>query len=157
MEILVRRIAKKEKYTIGKLYIDGKYVCDTIEDKDRGLTQNMSVSYIKSHKVYGETAIPIGRYKVDMNTVSPKYSNPNKYKWAKKYGAKLPRLVDVPGFSGVLLHTGTTASDSCGCLIVGKNKAVGKVLDSVKTFYDLMDNYLVPARDRKEEIWITIE
>ena len=157
MELLVKRIAKKDTYTIGKLYIDGIYFCDTIEDKDRGLDQKMSLSEIKSKKVYGETAIPTGRYKVDMNTTSPKYSNPNKYKYAKKYDAKLPRILNIPGYEGVLIHTGNTASDTLGCVIVGKNTVVGKVLDSVNTFCKLMDDYLVPARDKNEEIWINVE
>jgi len=91
-----------------------------------------------------------------MNTVSKKYSNPFKYKWAKKYDSKIPRLLGVPGFEGVLIHTGNSASDSLGCIIVGKNTAVGKVLESVKTFYDLMDNYLIPAKNRGEQIILKI-
>ena len=62
MNILLKRIAKKETYTIGKLYIDNVYFCDTIEDKDRGLNQNMSINDINKKKVYGETAIPTGTY-----------------------------------------------------------------------------------------------
>ena len=75
MEILVKRIAKKPKYTIGKLYIDKKYICDTLEDTDRGLNQDMSLEEIKKKKVYGETAIPSGVYKVDMNTIRPKFKS----------------------------------------------------------------------------------
>ena len=157
MEVLIKRIAKKDTYTIGNLFIDGKYICDTLEDKDRGLTQKMPLSEIKSKKIYGETAIPTGRYKLDLNTVSPKYSNSSKYKWAQKYEGKLPRILNIPGFEGVLLHVGNSAQDSLGCPLVGKNKVVGKVLESTKTFTDLMDNYFVPARDKNEEIWITIE
>ena len=85
MEILVKRIAKKPKYTIGKMYIDGQYICDTLEDADRGLNQNMSLEEIKNKKVYGETAVPTGTYKVDMNTVSPKFKSRT---WAKPYGGK---------------------------------------------------------------------
>ena len=135
MEILVKRIAKKPKYTIGKLYIDEQYICDTLEDTDRGLNQNMSLEEIKKKKVYGETAIPAGTYKVDMNTVSPKFKSRT---WAKPYGGKLPRLVLVPGYDGVLIHPGNKAEDTLGCILVGENKAVGQVLNSQVTFKKIM-------------------
>ena len=135
MEILVKRIAKKSKYTIGKMYIDGQYICDTLEDTDRGLNQDMSLEEIKNKKVYGETAIPTGTYKVDMNTVSPKFKN---RVWAKPYGGKLPRLIAVPGYDGVLIHAGNRAEDSLGCVLVGENKAVGQVLNSQVTFKKVM-------------------
>ena len=135
MEILVKRIAKKSKYTIGKMYIDGQYICDTLEDTDRGLNQNMSLEEIKNKKVYGETAVPTGTYKVDMNTVSPKFKSRT---WAKPYGGKLPRLVLVPGYDGVLIHPGNKAKDTLGCILVGENKAVGQVLNSQVTFKKIM-------------------
>lgn len=135
MEILVKRIAKKSKYTIGKMYIDGQYICDTLEDADRGLNQNMSLKEINNKKVYGETAIPTGTYKVDMNTVSPKFKSRI---WAKPYGGKLPRLVLVPGYDGVLIHPGNKAKDTLGCILVGENKAVGQVLNSQVTFKKIM-------------------
>lgn len=135
MEILVKRIAKKSKYTIGKMYIDGQYICDTLEDTDRGLNQNMSLKEINNKKVYGETAIPTGTYKVDMNTVSPKFKSRI---WAKPYGGKLPRLVSVPGYDGVLIHPGNKAEDTLGCILVGENKAIGQVLNSQTTFKRVM-------------------
>ena len=135
MEILVKRIAKKSKYTIGKMYIDGQYICDTLEDADRGLNQNMSLEEIKNKKVYGETAVPTGTYKGDMNTVSPKFKSRT---WAKPYGGKLPRLVLVPGYDGVLIHPGNKAEDTLGCILVGENKAVGQVLNSQVTFKKIM-------------------
>lgn len=135
MEILVKRIAKKSKYTIGKMYIDGQYICDTLEDTDRGLNQNMSLEEIKNKKVYGETAVPTGTYRVDMNTVSPKFKSRT---WAKPYGGKLPRLVLVPGYDGVLIHPGNKAEDTLGCILVGENKAVGQVLNSQVTFKKIM-------------------
>ena len=135
MEILLKRIAKKSKYTIGKMYIDGQYICDTLEDADRGLNQNMSLKEINNKKVYGETAVPTGTYKVDMNTVSPKFKSRT---WAKPYGGKLPRLVLVPGYDGVLIHPGNKAKDTLGCILVGENKAVGQVLNSQVTFKKIM-------------------
>lgn len=154
MEIKVKRIAKKATYTIGKLYVDGKYVSDTIEDKDRGLTDDMPLELIKTKKVYGETAIPTGTYKLDMNTVSPKFKDRS---WAKPYGGKVPRLLNVKGFDGILVHPLNKASESLGCVGVGKNTIVGMVTDSTNTFKMLMDNYLVPAKKRGENITITIE
>ena len=71
MILRLRRIAKKQLYTIGKLYINGAYFCDTIEDKDRGLTQMMPLDLIKKIKVYKQTAIPTGTYTVAMGTRSP--------------------------------------------------------------------------------------
>lgn len=136
MEILVKRIAKKPKYTIGKLYIDEQYICDTLEDTDRGLNQNMSLEEIKKKKVYGETAIPAGTYKVDMNTISPKFKNRT---WAKPYGGKLPRLIEVPGYEGVLIHAGNKAEDSLGCVLVGENKVVGQVINSQASFKKVMN------------------
>jgi hypothetical protein len=144
MEIIVNRIAKKEHYTIGRLYVNGEYVCDTLEDAVRDV------------KIKHKTAIPAGRYKVAMTIVSPKYSNP-KYNWAMKYGGKLPRLLDVPNYEGILIHVGNTANDTSGCLLVGENKIVGQLVNSTKTFYRLMDEYMVPARERKEEVWIEIK
>lgn len=136
MEILVKRIAKKPKYTIGKLYIDEQYICDTLEDTDRDLNQNMSLEEIKKKKVYGETAIPTGTYKVDMNTISPKFKSRT---WAKPYGGKLPRLIEVPGYEGVLIHPGNKAEDSLGCVLVGENKVVGQVINSQASFKKVMN------------------
>ena len=153
MELLVERKWPKATYTIGRLYVEGVYVSDVLEDKDRGLTQNTPTTEIYKKKVYGQTAIPKGRYRVDMNTVSTKFRYRN---WALPYGGKLPRLLNVPGFAGVLIHVGNSPADTYGCVLVGENKQKGKVVNSTKCFRDLMDNYLIPAHNRKEEIWITI-
>lgn len=145
MEIRVKRIALKETYTIGRLYVDGEYICDTIEDKVRDI------------KIQNKTAIPYGRYKVAMNYKSPKYSNFDKYKWAKEYDGYLPRLIDVPEFDGILIHVGNTSLDTSGCLLVGENKEKGKVINSVATFNRLMKDYLLKAKEKNENIWIVIE
>lgn len=154
MELKVKRVAKKEDYTIGRLYIDNVYFSDVLEDKDRGLTQEMPLEEIQAKKVYGKTAIPKGTYEIDLNTVSPKFKDRS---WAKPYGGKLPRLVGVKGFDGVLLHPGSYSSDTSGCLLVGKNSIKGMVTDSQKTFMRLMAHYLLPAKVRGERITITIE
>lgn len=153
MEIKVKRKWKKEAYTIGKMYIDGEYVCDTLEDKDRGLTSNMSVAQICGVKIKGKTAIPTGEYFVDMKTVSPRFGGRAQYQFCK---GRLPRLCNTPGYQGVLIHIGNTAQDTEGCILVGENKAVGQVLNSTATFRKVYAN-LKAADERGERIWITIE
>lgn len=153
MEIKVKRIARKETYTIGKMYVDGAYICDTLEDKDRGLTSNMSVAQICGVKVHGETAIPTGRYLVDMKTVSPRFGGRAQYQFCK---GRLPRLCNTPGYQGVLIHCGNTAKDTEGCILVGENKERGKVLNSTATFRMLYP-ILKAADERGEQIYITIE
>lgn len=128
-----------ETYTIGHLYVNGKFFCDTLEDKDRGLNQQMSEQEIKKIKIKHETAIPVGMYYVDMNTVSPKYSDFVKYPYAKPYKGKMPRLQNVPGYDGVLIHPGNTISHTSGCILVGENKVKGQVINSQATWKKLMD------------------
>ena len=125
MKLELKRIALKQNYTIGKLYINGRYFCDTIEDTVRDINKN-GVFDGAEKKVMHETAIPYGTYKVIVNM------SPNKKRM-------LPRLLDVPHFEGILIHRGNTEKDSSGCIIVGENKAVGKVLNSTKYELELVD------------------
>lgn len=148
MEIRVRRIALKDTYTIGKMYIDGEYFCDVLEDRVRDLENQV--------KVPNKTAIPYGTYDITLDVKSTKYSDFNKYPWAKDYNGYLPRLTNVPLFLGILIHPGNTEHDSSGCLLVGENKVVGKVINSKTTFERLMKEYLLPAKKRDEKINITI-
>lgn len=140
MELLLKRIYSGSTYTIGHLYIDGNYYCDVLEDTDRGLSSDMTEEEIKKIKVYGKTAIPKGTYKVEV-TYSPKF---------KRY---LPILLNVKGFSGIRIHSGNSAEDTLGCLLVGFNKEKGKVLNSRVT----SDKLTALLRNTKEEIHITIE
>lgn len=129
MKIIVERLYKKEYYTIGKMYIDGEYFCDTLEDKVRP----------EGVKVYGETAIPYGTYKVVL-TYSPKFKR------------VLPELISVPMFSCIRIHRGNWASDTLGCVLCGKNKVKGGLTESADTEIKLMDKL-----KRADEIWITIK
>lgn len=103
-------------------------------------------------KIAGQSAIPYGTYKITMNVQSPKYSNYAKYPYARKYQGYFPRLVDVPHFDGILIHPGNTDKDSSGCILVGKNKAVGKVLESQSVWSSLMEYYFWPAKNRKNQL-----
>ena len=149
MELKLKRIARKETYTIGRLYVDGVRWCDTIEDKDRGLKQDMAQAYIKRIKVQGETAIPTGRFRVTLGVKSPRMSKKAAYQFC---GGFVPRLINVPGFDGILIHIGNTAKDSEGCILVGENKEVGKVLNSTATFCKLYEK----LKSAKGEIYITV-
>jgi hypothetical protein len=140
MEILVKREYKKKDYTIGKMYINGEYFCDTLEDTDRGLTQIMTLSEIKEVKEYGCTAIPTGRY-------------PVAYTYSSRFKKHLPLLLNVPAFDGVRIHSGNTHKDTEGCILVGKNTKVGAVLESTTTFKALYEK----LKSTKEDIYITIK
>lgn len=115
MELVLRRKFKGTKYTIGDLTVNGAFFCNTIEDVVRA----------PGVKVYGETAIPFGKYKVVM-------------RYSPKYKKVLPLLLDVPMFEGIRIHSGNTQLDSLGCIIVGENKVKGKVINSRKTMDKLL-------------------
>lgn len=124
MKLKLVRIANRPTYCIGKLYIDGVYFSDVIEDTDRGLDDSMSVKEIMSKKVKGQTAIPTGTYTIEI-TYSPKYKR------------MMPLLLGVKGYSGIRIHSGNTSKDTEGCLLVGKNTKVGMVTDSRNTYQKL--------------------
>ena len=135
MEILVERKWKKPNYTIGVLSIDGERFCETLEDTDRNLNSSMTVEQIKAIKKPNETAIPTGTYKITLDIFSPRFGNKSFYK--KVCGGKLPRILNIKGFDGVLIHCGNTNLDTSGCILVGRNLEVGKVLKSQETFEKL--------------------
>jgi len=153
MNLKIDRKWKKAAYTVGVLYVDGVRFCETLEDRDRGLLQTDKLSVIRSIKVYGETAIPVGAYTVAMNVVSPKYSTISWYK--DLCGGRMPRLVDVPGFEGILIHPGNDPTQTYGCVLVGRNTKVGQLTESKATFKRLYKR-MRDAADRGEKITITI-
>lgn len=153
ISLVLERAYRGKEYTIGKLYINNKYFCDTLEDVDRGLTYTMPLEKIQAIKIKDQTAIPIGQYKVAMNISSPKYSNFAKYPWAKPYQGKLPRLLNVPGYSGVLIHPGNTKNDTSGCILLGTNDIKGKVINSQKKWKEFME---IITKD-KDNIILTIK
>lgn len=160
MKLLLERIYTNSTYTIGHLYVvndDGskEYLMDTIEDTDRKLDDSMSEDDIKAKKVYCKTAIPTGTYQITMWVKSPSFSKKTYYK--KFCDGYLPRLIDVKGFDGILIHKGTNADNSCGCIIVGLNKVKGQVTDSQWAFEKLMNEYLLPCKKTNEKITIEIK
>lgn len=107
MKIKVDRIYKGESYTIGKMYLNGEYFCDTLEDA------------IRPVKIPNETAIPAGTYKVEV-TYSPRFKR------------NLPLLVDVPNYTGIRIHEGSNKDHTSGCILVGFNTSKGILSDSRK-------------------------
>lgn len=127
MKLTLKRIALRPTYTIGKLYIDDVYFCDTIEDTVRDINKNGKFDNGEK-KVYAKTAIPYGTYEIKW-TYSPRF---------KKY---TPQLMNVPSFEGIRIHSGNSSTDTEGCLLLGENKKVGMVLNSratINKFYPLI-------------------
>lgn len=127
MKLTLNRIALRSTYTIGRLYVDGNYFCDTLEDTVRDLNKNGKFDNGEK-KVYAKTAIPYGTYEIKW-TYSPRF---------KKY---TPQLMNVPSFEGIRIHAGNTSADTEGCLLLGENKKVGMVLNSratINKFYPLI-------------------
>jgi hypothetical protein len=141
MRLKLERKYFKDNYTIGNLYIDDQFFCNTLEDKNRDLNKNGRFDNGEM-KVYGETCIPFGKYKVTIN-MSP------------KFGRELPRLIDVPSFEGVLIHRGNTAEDSAGCILVGENKVTGKVLNSTP-YEERLVKVIKEAITHGEEVTVEI-
>ena len=154
MELIVDRKWKKQNYTISNLTIDGKWFCNVLEDKDRNLDSSMSIAKIRELKKPSITAIPRGTYEITLDVISPKYSTNSFYK--QVCNGKVPRLLNVKGFEGILIHAGNTDKDSAGCLLVGMNLERGKVLKSQETFRKLY-KMLSEAKLRGEYIQITIK
>ena len=153
MELTLHRKYKKQGYTIGNLYIDRDYFCDTLEDTDRGIKQTDDISHIKAVKIPKKTAIPTGIYNITMDVTSPKFNQRVFYREVCK--GKVPRILNVPCFSGILIHAGVTADNTEGCILVGKNRERGKLLESMATFTELYKR-LQNARNNGEEIIINI-
>lgn len=153
MKLTLKRIALRDSYTIGNLYVNGVYSCDTCEDVVRDLNKDGDLNDACEGKVYTKTAIPYGRYEVTMKVKSPKFSQKAAYSWCSGY---LPRLLNVSHFDGILIHAGNTAEDSAGCILVGENKVKGQVINSMATLKRLVP-ILKRASDSGEKIWISIE
>ena len=153
MELIVDRKWKKQSYTISNLIIDNKVFCQVLEDTDRGLDSSMSLAKILELKKPSITAIPRGTYEVTLDVYSPKFGSKSFYK--EVCNGKLPRLLNVKGFEGILIHAGNTDKDTAGCLLVGMNLEKGKVINSRETFRELY-KLLKDVHDEGEKITIKI-
>lgn len=153
MKIVVDRKWQKKDYTIGRMYIDGEFFCNTLEDPDRDLDQNMDIRVIRNRKIPNQTAIPTGIYEITLNIKSPKFSTYDFYDTV--CDGYLPRLLDVPGFTGILIHCGSNASHSSGCILVGNNTVKGGLTNSKEVFKKLY-NKMELAKNNDENIIIEI-
>ena len=142
LSFILKRGALKNTYTISKLYANGVYLCDVLEDKVRDINKNGKFDNGEV-KVYGETAIPYGTYEITIT-----YSN--------RFKRLLPLLLNVPDFDGIRMHPGNTAEDTHGCLLVGKNSEIGKITESKKTF-EMVFDLIQKAINRKDKVTITIQ
>ena len=142
MELKLERKYRSNNYCIDKLYINGKYFSDALEDPDRGLTDTMSLEEIQKIKIKGNTCIPYGTYNITI-TYSPRFKR------------NLPLINNVKGFEGIRVHNGNTPQDSSGCVLLGFNKIKGQVIDSkvtVNKFIDIVQN----ALNKGEKVTIEI-
>ena len=142
MNLILQRKYRYSDYCIDKLYIDGKYFSDILEDPDRGLTDSMSLEEIKRIKIKGNTCIPYGTYNITI-TYSPRFKK------------NLPLLNNVKGFDGIRIHSGNTPQDTEGCLLPGFNKVKGQVIDSRVTT-DKLIAQIQQVLNKGEKVTITI-
>lgn len=155
MKIQVKRTARNGTYTVGKVSIDGKYFCDSLEDTDRGVTQIMPFTSTggingfwtdakgnKIDKVPGRTAIPTGLYDATV------------YFWPK-FKCYCVQLLRVPGFTGILMHNGMTADHSEGCILLGKNNAIGR-LDGSRLYMDALAARVLAAEKMGERVTVEV-
>lgn len=143
MELTLYRIETNSECTHGRLYDGDTHICDTLEDRDRGLKTEWELATIAALKVKGKTAIPTGRYEIEI-TFSNRFQKP------------LPILKDVKGFLGIRIHAGNRAEDSEGCILVGErlHPQENTIANSRKAFakvYKLIGEALL-----NEEVYITI-
>jgi hypothetical protein len=132
LQLKLKRIARRPNYTIGRLYADGKYVCDTLEDTEReGMT-----------KIPGKTAIPKGNYKVIVS-------------YSCKFKKEMPLLLKVPNFEGIRIHSGNDETHTEGCILCGENKVVGKVVNS-RVVTDKVYKIINEAINKGKEVWIEV-
>lgn len=140
MELKVIRTTFTEHSTIGELHIDGGFFCYTLEDKDRGLIKTQPLTEIAQKKLFGKTAIPLGKYDLALT-----YSN--------RFQKYMPQVLNVPGFDGIRIHSGNKAEDTEGCLLVGLDRGENFIGKSREALAQLM---IIFSRVEKKEK-ITIE
>ena len=156
MELKLIRKYRCSNYCIDKLYINNEYFSDALEDPDRSLTDSMSLEEIKRIKIKGNTCIPYGTYNITLDVYSPKFGNKSYYK--EVCNGKVPRLLNVKGFDGILIHVGDGPNGhrlTEGCVLIGRNTIKGGLTEG-KKYFQLLYNQMLEAKKRGEKIKITI-
>ena len=145
MNLYLYRKIKKVTYTIGKLYICGEFQCNTLEDPVReliDLNDDGDFNDPDEGKIYGDTAIPAGKYRIKMQ-FSPTFQR------------MMPYLQDVPGFTYIMLHNLSDVSQTKGCIGVGENTIQGRLVNS-RAWSDLLNAKITVAESNGEDVWIEI-
>lgn len=142
MKIEIIRRWKKEGYTIGELYVNGVFRCNTLEPRDRGFNASMSSMSINEAKVPGKTAIPTGSYLCHVH-------------WMLKKKKMRPQLYAVPGFWGIFFHEGNTIDDTRGCILLGENTSKG-FLSRSKHHVITLTEEIQDCEDRQEMVWVSV-
>ena len=156
MELKLIRKYRCSNYCIDKLYINNEYFSDALEDPDRSLTDTMSLEEIKKIKIKGNTCIPYGTYTITLDVTSPKFGSKSYYK--EVCNGKVPRLLNVKGFDGILIHVGDGPNGyrlTEGCILVGRNLIKGGLTEG-KKYFQLLYKQMLEAKKRGEKVTIEI-
>lgn len=130
MELLLIRYEFTDKSTIGTLYLDGIKECFTLED------------VVRDVKIPKETAIPFGRYEVDITM-------------SQRFGRSMPLIKEVPNFEGIRIHSGNTSDDTEGCILVGTTRGKDAIGNSRDAFKELFIKLTIALTHGK--VFITIK
>ena len=131
-----------EKYCIGTLYNEKDYLCDTMEDTVRDLNKDGDLEDPGEGKLFGETAIPFGRYRLILT-------------WSPKFKRLLPEVLLVKHFTSIRMHAGNTQKDSLGCILVGENKVKGSLINS-RAKEIIVVTLLKDLIERNNEVWLNV-
>jgi hypothetical protein len=142
MELRLKRLYPKKNYTIGKLYINGVFYCDTLEDPVRDYNKDGDLDDPGEGKVWGNTAIPYGTYEVVVT-------------WSPKFKRMLPLVMGVKHFTGIRIHAGNTIADTAGCILPGENKSPGRVMNS-RVYETQITSIVMLGLQRGEQVKIII-
>lgn len=141
MNLTLKRLNLTPNYTEGELYVNGVYFCKTLEDTNRDLNKNGQFDN-NEKKVYGETCIPYGKYKIILS-------------YSPKFKRELPEILDVPNFQGIRVHRGNKISDTLGCVLCGEKVKNGYLSNSTPYEIKLVELFK-QAKSRNEESFIEI-